>query len=254
MRQDHRPDGAFPWRNRRTPGPSSPGAVALTFTDKSARELRQRIRLRCRERLAQGESSARWRSVLRALEAAPIGTFHEFANRMLRAHAVELGVDPEFVILDETIAASLRDQAIRTAIRRMLSQRDQDLTLPATDYGLSQIREAVGVLLATRTAGDLEEWGEIEPSELVNRWRQVWDRAGKARLAPRRCSCRALLSRSAAGTRCRASEASGAACRAARAAVRAGSSDLLRLRTGAGSYPRPRGRPPRESNLARPRK
>ena len=85
--------------------------VALTFTDKAARELRQRIRGRCRERLAAGEDADRWRSVLRALEAAPIGTFHEFAGRLLRAHAVEIGIDPEFVILDEAVASSLRDQA-----------------------------------------------------------------------------------------------------------------------------------------------
>src|SRR5271165_2121205 len=52
--------------------------VALTFTDKAARELRQRIRARCRERLAGGKVAPRWRTVLRALEAAPIGTFHEF--------------------------------------------------------------------------------------------------------------------------------------------------------------------------------
>src|SRR3954451_10611114 len=55
--------------------------AALTFTDKAARELRQRIRERCRERLvgeAQPEEPARWRNVLRGLEAAPIGTFHDF--------------------------------------------------------------------------------------------------------------------------------------------------------------------------------
>ena len=59
--------------------------VALTFTDKAARELRQRIRNRCRAKLAVGENVGWWRSALRALEAAPIGTFHEFCARLLRA-------------------------------------------------------------------------------------------------------------------------------------------------------------------------
>src|SRR5437868_2356104 len=40
--------------------------AALTFTDKAARELRQRIRERCREKLSiegQPEEAARWRSI-----------------------------------------------------------------------------------------------------------------------------------------------------------------------------------------------
>src|SRR3954454_12050444 len=43
--------------------------VALTFTQKAARELRQRIRQRCRERLnaSTGADAIRWRSILRAL-------------------------------------------------------------------------------------------------------------------------------------------------------------------------------------------
>src|SRR5437879_459018 len=66
--------------------------VALTFTRKAARELRARIRNRCRDRLGAGGGAdvdvAHWRSVLRGLEAAPIGTFHEFCAQWLRRHAV----------------------------------------------------------------------------------------------------------------------------------------------------------------------
>src|SRR3954451_7373737 len=78
--------------------------VALTFTEKAARELRQRIRARCRARLVAGEDSARWWPVLRGLDAAPIGTFHEFCARLLRRHALRAGIDPEFAVLDESIA------------------------------------------------------------------------------------------------------------------------------------------------------
>ena len=98
---------------------------------------------RCREQIALGPAADRWRSVLRALEAAPIGTFHEFCGRILRACAVEVGVDPEFAILDESIAASLRDRAVRTVVRRMLAERDPDLMHLGLDYGLGQIREAL---------------------------------------------------------------------------------------------------------------
>src|SRR3954469_21744637 len=49
--------------------------VALTFTEKAARELRQRIRARCRAKLASAEDPSRWWAILRGLDAAPIGTF-----------------------------------------------------------------------------------------------------------------------------------------------------------------------------------
>src|SRR5262249_55002142 len=41
--------------------------VALTFTEKAARELRRRIRDRCRARLAAGADPARWWTILRGL-------------------------------------------------------------------------------------------------------------------------------------------------------------------------------------------
>src|SRR5215213_10714558 len=55
--------------------------VALTFTEKAARELRKRIRAQCRDYLDAGREPDRWRAVLRGLEAAPIGTFHEFCGQ-----------------------------------------------------------------------------------------------------------------------------------------------------------------------------
>src|ERR1700685_1265606 len=44
--------------------------VALTFTEKAARELRQRIRARCRAKLAAAADPSRWWTVLRGLDAA----------------------------------------------------------------------------------------------------------------------------------------------------------------------------------------
>jgi ATP-dependent helicase/nuclease subunit A len=173
--------------------------VALTFTDKAARELRQRIRDRCRAKIAGGENVGWWSSVLRALEAAPIGTFHEFCARLLRACALEAGIDPEFVIVDAAVAASLRDKAVRSAVRRMLAQRQPELVELGLDYGLRQIREALGTILASGASADLDTWAELEPEELFSRWMQVWNERGTpASLRPilplARC-CRALLER-----------------------------------------------------------
>jgi ATP-dependent helicase/nuclease subunit A len=174
--------------------------VALTFTDKAARELRQRIRERCREKLAadaEPEEIARWRNVLRGLEAAPIGTFHDFCARLLRTWAIEIGIDPEFTIFDASVAASLRDQAVRSSLRRMLAERHPDLTYLALDYGLRQIRVALTTLAATRVTASLDDWTGLSAEELLDRWRQLWERTGRPAalrfLLPPARSCRALL-------------------------------------------------------------
>lgn len=171
--------------------------AALTFTEKAARELRQRIRARCRERLAAGDPSGWWSAVLRGLDAAPIGTFHEFCARLLRRHHLLAGVDPEFAILDESIAGSLREQAVRVALRHLLAARDADLIELGTEFGLRQVREALGRLAASRGAVELDDWARLSPEEIVGRWRdlaecKIWPlaRDGAAALVAR---CRDVL-------------------------------------------------------------
>jgi len=168
--------------------------VALTFTEKAARELRQRIRRLCRAQLAAGCEADRWGMVLRALEAAPIGTFHGFCAQLLRTHAIEIGIDPEFTVLDAAIAGSLRDEAVRITLRRLLAGRDEDLVALASDYGLDQIRNAMGLLIAMRTTGDLDEWTKLSAEQVVDRWQSVWNQRGRFAT---------LLGLSAAASRCR---------------------------------------------------
>ena len=79
--------------------------AAITFTEKAAGELRQRIRLRLEESLrepvtADAEVRARFESALEFLDDAPIGTIHSFAARLLRELPVEARVDPGFEQLD----------------------------------------------------------------------------------------------------------------------------------------------------------
>ena len=67
--------------------------VAITFTEAAAREMRSRVRARCRERLeaAPPQDRASWQSLVRQLDAARISTIHSFCAQLLRTHAVEAG-------------------------------------------------------------------------------------------------------------------------------------------------------------------
>ena len=82
--------------------------LTITFTEKAAAELRDRIRQRLR---ALGADEA-----ARATEGAYISTIHGFCARVLRAHALAAGLDPRFVVLDEPEARRLADGALEDAL------------------------------------------------------------------------------------------------------------------------------------------
>ena len=159
------------------------GLVALTFTEKAARELRGRVRAACRARLDEaGDDAPRWRDALRGLEAAPIGTFHAFCGRLLRRFPIEAGVTPGFSVLEESIAPSVRDGALARSFRGWLAAKDPDLIALAVEFGLSAVREALSELIAGRARGDLHMWADREPDEVVALWQERWEREARPNL------------------------------------------------------------------------
>src|SRR5215469_10608459 len=85
--------------------------IALTFTNKAANEMKQRLRDQLQSYLEtdlktapvdatqerrQDEIDARVHEALRNLERADIGTIHSFAATLLRLYPLEAGVDPQF--------------------------------------------------------------------------------------------------------------------------------------------------------------
>ena len=67
--------------------------VAITFTEKAAGELRERIR--------QELARAGLTGAVREVESAQIATVHAFAATLLRERALDAGLDPNFRVLDQ---------------------------------------------------------------------------------------------------------------------------------------------------------
>jgi ATP-dependent helicase/nuclease subunit A len=121
--------------------------LAITFTERAAAELRERVRARL---LALGE-----REAARASEGAYVGTFHGFCARVLRAHAREAGLREEFEILDEGLAGRLRRQAFAAALGEFVEDgRGEAVDLIAA-YGADRARATVlGVYAQLRSRGE----------------------------------------------------------------------------------------------------
>ncbi len=88
------------------------GAIlTITFTEKAAAEMRDRIRRRLRELRAD--------EAARATEGAFISTIHGFCARVLRAQALAAGLDPAFVVLDAPDAERIADAAFDHALEEL---------------------------------------------------------------------------------------------------------------------------------------
>lgn len=109
--------------------------LAITFTEKAAGELRSRVRERLLER---GD-----REAARTIERAWISTVHAFCLRLLRAHAVTAGLDPDFHILDESGARDLRTEAWRTALAAFLDEDGSGALDLTAAYSPDKLREEI---------------------------------------------------------------------------------------------------------------
>lgn len=76
--------------------------VAITFTEKAAGELRNRVRhaLYTALRSADITEAARLRRALTQVDGAHIETIHAFASALLRERPLEAGVHPNFSVMD----------------------------------------------------------------------------------------------------------------------------------------------------------
>jgi len=90
--------------------------MAVTFTNKAAREMRERLG----QLLGQ------------AAEALSLGTFHAICARMLRREGKAIGLDSSFVIYDEDDQLSLMKQAL------------EELNLDPKQYAPKALRSAIG--------------------------------------------------------------------------------------------------------------
>jgi len=136
--------------------------VAITFTDKAAREMRTRIRRTIAAWLQTSEvsetsevSRAFWEEAFADLDASRIGTIHSLCAQILREQPVEaarLGYPPGFGVLEEGRAAVLRARAVEDALAWAAGDDAASRLFGA--LGELGLRTAVATLLEKRLDAD----------------------------------------------------------------------------------------------------
>lgn len=173
--------------------------VAITFTDKAAAEMRERVRRGVDARLTESGDRL-WRQHRRDLSGAAVSTFHAFCARLLREHPAEAGIDPAFTLLDELAAEAELTAAVDELLAEEVSAAGAEFRALLRHFPLSGTGRGKGLReivldLWRRRAGTTVAGERL--AERASRWDQEAARLfveGVRRLAGMRGEIARILS------------------------------------------------------------
>lgn len=116
-------------------------AVAITFTDKAAAEIKERV--------LQGLSEDMLRKIIRGSRDLRISTIHSFCMNLLKRYPLEAGLPPDFGVLDARDQAHKIRQAVEDALEA--SGRDRGLMAPLGGSTVDELVETLEFLLSIRS-------------------------------------------------------------------------------------------------------
>lgn len=137
-----------------TDGNSLQSLVSITFTEKAASELKQKIRKWLMENGAVKAAND--------IELGNISTIHSYCARLVREHSLYLGIDPGFTVIDEIKSSILKKEAMDLALKDFLKQASEEKLEFALIYGLGgNIKMSAEIV---NLYSDIRGRGNFEPS------------------------------------------------------------------------------------------
>ncbi len=158
--------------------------VALTFTEKAALEMSQRVRAMLEELAGQstGDSRRKFLQWIDEIPQARISTIHSFCSALLRTHAIAAGLDPAFAVSSDELAMNqMLEEACEQAVLSAIETHRADVAAILANVSFDRLVEQVLVLADNRTNWRAEDFAG--PQEVLRRWqaalaaqrRKAWD-------------------------------------------------------------------------------
>ena len=117
--------------------------VAVTFTEKAAREMRTRLRHAVEGRAAGEPENPVWQERRRGLDRLRVGTIHSLCAQILRENAIAAALDPRFDVLDERQGDLLKEDAVAQTLASLIGEQNLAAAAPIPS-------EALGLLESLR--------------------------------------------------------------------------------------------------------
>lgn len=159
------------------------GIAAITFTEKAANQMKEKIRSKIQKRITLAEDPGEketWALRFRDVGSAWIHTIHGLCARLLKENAIEAGIDPRFVILNQTETIILLHRTVRDFINDRLNHETETMVRLLMAYGLRRTRETLVRMLEHR--------------DMVSAWSdQYRGLSDEEALKPLRSEARAML-------------------------------------------------------------
>ena len=119
-------------------GVSMEHIAAITFTDRAATELRDRVRRRLEHLADEGTHTGVAAAALIELDGAALCTLHAFAQRILIEHPIEAGLPPAVEVMDEVSSLVDFDERWDSLVHTLLDDQDLAFTMLAgLELGIS---------------------------------------------------------------------------------------------------------------------
>lgn len=116
-------------------------AVAITFTDKAAAEIKERV--------MHDLPETALKKIIRGRQDLRISTVHSFCMNLLKRYPLEAGLPPDFSVLDGRDQAYKLQKAVEDALEE--SDRDPAITAPLRHLNADELIARVHFLLSIRS-------------------------------------------------------------------------------------------------------
>jgi len=154
--------------------------VAITFTERAARQLKERVRRVIEERVASSGPEERpyWRRQRLELEGSRIGTIHSFCASLLRERSFEAKVPPDFSILEDAPCRLAFRKCIDEVLRRKMREGERRTLHLAEELGFWRLRRHLERLFQKRIIADeaARRFAGKSPDEVIEVWRKALER------------------------------------------------------------------------------
>ncbi|QDT65009.1 UvrD-helicase domain-containing protein [Calycomorphotria hydatis] len=147
--------------------------VAITFTNRAAREMKNRIRQACTNELLKADAGEAdyWLALSHSIDSARISTIDSFCASLIRSHAVEASVDPMFALLEQELQPRLIRDAVNDTLKRLLEEQNADCEELIFHYEYNKTHEILTQFLYR----SMEVYDfPLDLGELATDWETRW--------------------------------------------------------------------------------
>jgi ATP-dependent exoDNAse (exonuclease V) beta subunit len=109
------------------------GILAITFTDKAATNIKQRLVNHF------GDDKDK----RRAVEKAPVSTIHSFCQALLKEHSIRAGLDPRYTVMDAREASALQAATMESVLDQFAADRRHEFVACVEAWAANDFSQAL---------------------------------------------------------------------------------------------------------------